>query len=1231
MSDYSFSADLDRSVRRARLIDRICDRFEAALQRGRRPRLERYLVLAPKRARRRLFVELLFLELTYCRRRGEQPTSHEYQTRFPRYHRCIGLVFERASTSLEQSGCGAAEPAPLGAGAPALRFEPLAGLKDYEVLNQLGRGGMGVVYRARQRSADRIVALKIVRSDRLEALSLLQRQEWLERFRREAQIAARVEHSGVVTVYEVGRAGDQFFYSMRYVEGRSLAEILRTGPLECRLAASYIEKVARGVEAIHCLGIVHRDLKPRNILVDAGGQPLITDFGLARWLAACNDITQSHAWLGSPSYAAPEQAQDASRAGVASDLYSLGATLYELLTGRPPFRAADPVETLRQVINEEPVTPRRLNPAIDRDLELICLKCLRKEPRQRYASARELADELERYRLGETLRRTRPVSHVARIRRWSRRNPALASATFLAVLLLLTAMTGGIYFEIYRSQAHQALAAAQCETQLQTASWALDRGLNLCERGEAGHGTLWLARALDLAPDNAGDLRWDIRANLAAWHSEVNRLRGCLALDSEVLSIAFLPLGPQALTISEGDSLSLRNAATGSALRLAVPHQGKTLASAFSPDGLMLVAGGQDGTARCWETATGRLLGALRHGSPISALVCSPRNRLIGTGGMDGTIKIWNPDTGLAIVPPTRHDGPVIALAFSPDSKALLSGSMDATARIWEAATGRPLVPPLHHAGAVLAVAFSPDGKAVLTGSKDRTARLWNVTSGKPHGEPLQHGGGVRAVAFRPDGRLVLTASTDGTARLWSAADGKAHGSPIPHHGEVLAIDFSADGQWFVTGCADGTAQRWDTDSQELLGSPLCHSGAVHRVAISSDQKTILTASAGQKVQLWEVASPKAPKASLPHKKTISACAFSPDGKMIVTASFDGTARLWDSVSGQPLGRPLCAGGKVLCAVFSPDSQILVTGTADGSAQLWHVPDGKPCRRPVHHGHWIYAVAFSPDGKTMVTGGDDHAARLWNAAEGTLRGKPLQHQGDVFAVAFSPDGRSVVTGSADNTAQLWDVATGQPTGPPLRHQDWVRTVTFSPDGELILTGSLDGTARLWDTTSGQLQAVLNHPEPIEAIAFSPDGKTILTASADRTARLWETIGGRPRGGPLQHENQVYAAALAPDGRLAATGSGDGSARLWDTRTGKPVGPRLRHPFAVHRVTFSRNGKTLLTAGLGNDARLWEVPTPVEGDAQQIMQAVEVCTGAELLPSGSFHELDVETWQRSRAR
>jgi len=413
----SISQDMPLPLPVLEHMDKVCLEFEDAWMRGERPRVEQFCGDAPEAERLPLLHQLLLLELDYKFRSGETLNQAEYHTRFPDGSELIVEVFRRYV--LREAALPGAEPR---------RFA------DYDLLEEIARGGMGVVYKARQISLNRIVALKMILAGQLAS------EREVRRFHAEAAAAAKLDHPGIVPIYEVGEQQGQHFFSMGFIEGESLDARIAGAPLEPRKAAEILEAVAQAVQYAHEKGVVHRDLKPANILLDNAGHPRITDFGLARPVTGHSGLTASGEIVGTPSYMPPEQAAGKlDEIGPASDVYALGAVLYAMLTGRPPFQAPNPLDTLLQVLEQEPIAPRRRNPHVPRDLETICLKALEKNPDRRYRTAGDMAADLGRYLSGFAIT-ARRVGPVGRMIRWAKRRPAVSVSLLCALVLGLAAI-----------------------------------------------------------------------------------------------------------------------------------------------------------------------------------------------------------------------------------------------------------------------------------------------------------------------------------------------------------------------------------------------------------------------------------------------------------------------------------------------------------------------------------------------------------------------------------------------------------------------------------------------------------------------------------------------------------------------------------------------------------------------------------------------------------------------
>ncbi len=918
-----------------------------------------------------------------------------------------------------------------------------------------------------------MVALKRIQPERLHDAAR-------RRFLREAEITAGLQHPGIVPIYGLGHDAQGPFYTMPLVDGQTFQEAIagfhadqslrrESGPgsLRFRELLQRFVTVCDTVAYAHDQGYIHRDLKPSNIMLGRYGETLVMDWGLAKHFgtADCdgepemaapspspspNALTATGAVLGTPQYMSPEQAKGLTT-GPSSDVFNLGLILYTILTGTPAFQDAglgggDP---LRMVRNALVLPPRQHYPRLARALESICLKALSAQPEDRYASARDLGRDLERWMADE------PVSvyrrHFGeRLTVWARRHRAWVQAGS-AALVLVTAVSIIALLgmdserrkatESARAEAavrKQAVAAeadalaALHQAKKSTALLTLDTGLHLCDQGQVSHGILHLARSLRELPDGEPDLDRVIRANLGVWGRETHRLKFSVAHPGFV----------------DIDRI------------------------AFHPDGHTFVTAGHDNVVgrdeiRRWDVATGKPAGtAITHPIGVRVLAISPNGKTFLTASSDpGTsvseVRLWE---GTPDDPSSRlldHPAAVLAAVFSADEKTLLTACDDGHARLWEVASGKPVCPPLSHKKAVEAVALSADSEIAVTGSRDRTVQVWRVADGKPVGVPLNHPSEVFVVALSPDGKLIASASRDGTARLWDVATGNATGVVLRHPYSIRdndsslqsdsdtrnqtslikSVAFSPDSKTVLTGSIDATARLWDVGSGKLIGEPFLHEGDVNAVAFSRDGATILTSTIW-KTHLWDVAGIGQTRLTLSHPHWVGAVAFSPDGKWILTGSVDpnplnftglkGQVQLWDASNGTAIGNPLPHRLWILSVAFSPDGRRFLTGGGPmfggaGEARLWQTATRSPIGSVLTYDEPIYAVAFSPDGRTFLTAGRNKLAQLYDADSMRVI-LVFGHENNILSAAFSPDGKTLLTGDDRGTARRWNVATGEMIG-----------------------------------------------------------------------------------------------------------------------------------------------------------------------------------------------------------
>jgi serine/threonine protein kinase/WD40 repeat protein len=708
--------------------------------------------------------------------------------------------------------------APARAGLPAI--------PGYELLEVLGRGGMGIVYKARQTSLNRIVALKMLLPFGRAGT------EQLLRFRTEAEALARLHHPNIVAIYDIAEFEGRPYFTMEYVAGPNLVEVLHGRPQDAAASAQFVEVLARAIHAVHERGIIHRDLKPANILLESGGGdqdqgsgaitevltpdprvlslvPKITDFGLAKDQTTSRGLTQSGTVMGTPSYMAPEQAEiKEGGIGPAADIYALGSILYEMLTGRPPFDAGRPADTIVQVLGDEPVSPTRLRPGLPRDLVTICLKCLEKSPRRRYASALALAEDLRRFQAGEPIR-ARRVGFVERSYRWCRRRPLVAGlmalSSVLAVALIATLVVYDFHLREALKKETEDEAQQIREQQRQIIQLNITIGVTELEAGDTFTAVLRFTEALRLEDDP--DRQRSHRTRIATALRQCPELTGLLTLDKTILCSDWNGAGGRVVTMREDHELEVRDVQTGQAIVSGLKHEEPPLAAALSPDGRYLEEVGRNGAVRIWDLRTGISRG-LPSSSSVTYSAISENGRWLFTIDTSQKGQVWEAAKGKTTAAALNLAHGVHLAAVSADGHRLAVVGPGNALSVWDVGSAKLLGRSIRLPHDVSGIVFSPDGERIAIGESNRTVRLAKVQTGELLAEISRLDSAAAHLHFSPDGRLLLTGGAAG-ARVWDTATGHAVTPPLRHGGGLASAAFRDDGKQIVTVSTNGTVCFW--------------------------------------------------------------------------------------------------------------------------------------------------------------------------------------------------------------------------------------------------------------------------------------------------------------------------------------------------------------------------------------------------------------------------------------
>jgi WD40 repeat protein len=1030
--------------------------------------------------------------------------SSEQIERLKAIQDCLVLLAQARRSNGEPNHSASTSPPPLfgdqtadGAASPSG-----ARIGRFELVRRLGIGGTAVVYLANDAQGTGQVAVKI------PLPSWFASGDVRERFVREAEAAARLSHPNIVTVYEVGEFPPVWYIASEYCAGPSLAAFLeaRDKPVAGRAAAEVVAKLADAMQHAHARGVLHRDLKPSNIFLvpaastrerraesgDDIGQftPKIGDFGLAKLREHGGGDTRSGAVLGTVLYMSPEQAKGSvHEITVQTDVYALGAILYTMLTGAPPFQGATDVDTLQMIVSADPAAPRRLRGDVPSDLSAICLKCLEKSPAKRYASAAELAADLRCFLRNEpTIARAQ--SALGRATRWVRRYPAYTALIALSVVALATVLGTTI---AYNSR----LRGEATKTRQLLYSSDVRLAQDAWDAGQFQNTVGILARHIP------GPGQPDLRE--LGWHylwkqcsSELRTFHGHIG---DAYSVRFSPDGKSLLSGGKDKTVRLWDIRTGKLARTLTGHRGEVNTVVMTSGGFAASAS-DDGTVRAWDMQTGRQLACLdaREGA-VYGLAAPAKGDLLASGGVAGRIHLWDLQTGTRLWTSDARPG-VDSLAFSNDGRSIVSGHSDGTIRLWEGKTGRLIHEATTGVTSPMSAVYSPSLSSVAVAGRTGFLGIYEASTDglAPIGLKRldQKAIGIHGLAFSPRDNTLAIGRRDGLVELWNAGQRLKRSHTLPgHDSRVWSVAWSPDGKLLASAAASGDIKLWNaTRSRNWCDTYPRLPSAVSSIAVSRNAKSIITSSRDGFLREWDRASRRVRRIAGQQPGTIAIADYSGDENAAIAIGPGTSLQRWDLTSGD-LTSLAQLPETALSHAVSGDRKLVAVGCEHSTAVLFDVERGQLRHRLKTSSLDVEHVALSPEGKRLATSGVGEEIELWNTQTGRRERTLPGHANRTLCMTFSPDGLMLASGGSDENICLWDVATGRRLATLAGHAAAVTTLAISPNGRNLASGSSQpASIQLWDLITWQpLIVTPGYPDSVTALSFTRDGRAVIVGSA----------------------------------------------------------------------------------------------------------------------------------------
>ncbi|MDA0836255.1 MAG: protein kinase [Planctomycetota bacterium] len=1259
-------------------MDPIIDDFETAWQSDVPPEIDRFIENVPEDHLPALLRELVLVDLEHRWKAGDRRSIEAYLREFPELvnsdepvvQSLLDHTHELRNRYAPEAAVAATElidPTSLRGRSVHIQcihcssHIQVVSEERYEVIGEIGRGGLGRVLKADDKEMNREVALKELLP--MPGLSTLERQlkeSRIARFMAEARITGQLEHPSIVPVYEIGQREDGgIYYTMKIVRGKTLHQRLKRKsgskqpstntisssklripedslPLDLAgrlpLLSNFVD-VCHAIAYAHSKGVIHRDIKPKNIMIGDYGETVVLDWGLAKHREQKQPgyRTMVGEVIGTPEYMPPEQARGMiEEIDERSDVFSLGAVLYEILTGQSPYQSDSKTEALVAASKAIILPVNEVEPHAPPELSAICEKALQPYPKDRYANADSLARDVQYYLSGQLEKRIRAEEREQTARR------------YLYVAHMNLAKQAWEVGNI--SRAHALL-----ETHLPQKDHRDVRGFEwfylwqLCHSRQKntlrGHREpVW---AVAVSPDGKSIASGSEDKTIRVWDSSTGKEITALPGHTRVITcLAFSPCG-RFLASGSGDlTVRLWDLDTGSQWALFQGHKRPVSTLAYSPNGEILASGGFDRNVILWDTTDGKEITRVGdHPHRVRGSAFSPDGTTLATGGgipdKPGDIYLWDVrEIRQGKRSPTilkGHFGSVNTVAFSPDGKTLASGSWDQTVKLWDILSGREQMTFQGHSEGVVCLAFSPDGNLLASGSGERNmagiVKVWNVSDGKERTTLKGHMDGILSLAFFPDGNRLVSASFDKTLKLWDiAVEQRLTPQLKGHTAGAWAVAFSPNGKLLASGGQDRKVRLWNSRTWEEVGSLKGHARLVTCVCFSPDSSLLVSGSADNSVRVWDVESQVEVFNLAGHVKEITCVSFSPDGKWLATGSQDNTVKIWDTETGGEIASLRGHHDVISSLDFSPNGTRLATASFDKQIKVWeiNVQNQHPLEKRTLEGHHspVLSLKYSPDGRRLATGSRDGVLKLWSTSnyEVIASHQPSKH--GLMKLAYSPNGQTLAIGSYESVLHL-DIQSGDVLFNLDTGRDWVQAVDFDVEGHFLAVGNSSSIAIIEMARQKILCELEGHNYSILSASYSPDGESLVTSSRDRTVKIWNPVTGEEFASLEGHKGAVYAHTFSPDGKTLVTGSSDKTIRLWNLLKGGQAEPASSLNGHTERITclhFSPDGRQFASASSDNTIRLWDSKTHetlqvIEGHTDSV-NVVRFSPDSSLLASGS---------------